>query len=188
MVARRGAVITGSVGVGKTTLAMACLQAAQDRGMRVARTAATQASQELPFGALASCLPPDQGNDRLGCKDQTELLRRYSQAVVDAAGKRQLVMFIDDAHLLDDGSATLVHHLAQTRVATVIATVPSEEAPPAPVMALWQDGPAKRIEIGILDGEAIEELLVTVLGGPIDTYRCVNWSTAARTTRCSCGN
>jgi hypothetical protein len=36
-------------------------------------------------------------------------------------------------------------------------------------MALWKDGPAKRVEVGILDGEAIEELLVTVLAGPIDT-------------------
>jgi MoxR-like ATPase len=50
LVAGRGAVITGPAGVGKTTLAMTCLQAAQDQGMSVARAAATHASRGLRPG------------------------------------------------------------------------------------------------------------------------------------------
>jgi hypothetical protein len=168
LVAGRGAVITGPAGVGKTTLAMTCLQAAQDQGMSVARTAATHASRELPFGALASFLPPDPVGDRLARDDHAQLLRRYGQAVVEAAGERQLVVFVDDAHLLDAGSATLIHQLALTRAATVLATVRSGEATPDPVVALWKDGPAERIEIGVLDDAAIDQLLVAVLGGPLD--------------------
>ncbi len=73
------------------------------------------------------------------------------------AGVRPLVVFVDDAHLLDGGSATLVHQLALTRAATVLVTVTSGETAPDPVVALWMDGPAERIELGVLRDEAIEE-------------------------------
>ena len=87
---------------------------------------------------------------------------------MEGAEGRPLVVFVDDAHLLDAGSATLVHQLALTRAATVVATVRSGEAVPDPVVALWKDGPAERIEVGVLDDAAIDELLVTVLGGPVE--------------------
>jgi DNA-binding CsgD family transcriptional regulator len=167
VVARRGAVIIGPAGVGKTILGTACLQQAQDMGMSVARTTATHASRGLPFGALASILPPDPGK-RLSQEDHPELLGRYVRAVVEGAGGRPLLVFVDDAHLLDNGSATLIHQLALTRGATILVTVRSGETTPDPVLSLWKDGPAERIEVGILDDDAIEELLVTVLGGPVD--------------------
>jgi DNA-binding CsgD family transcriptional regulator len=88
--------------------------------------------------------------------------------VLDGAGGRPLLVFVDDAHLLDDGSATLLHQLALTRAATVLATVRSGERAPDPVVALWKDALADRIEVGVLDAAAIEELLVSVLGGPVD--------------------
>ena len=166
--AQRGAVITGPAGVGKTTLATAAVQLAQERGMSLARTTATRASRGLPFGAFASLLPPDPADDRLARGEHGELLRRYLQAVVEGAEGRPLVVFVDDAHLLDAGSATLVHQLALTRAATVVATVRSGEAAPDPVVALWKDGPAERIEVGVLDDTTIDELLVTVLGAPVE--------------------
>jgi DNA-binding CsgD family transcriptional regulator len=154
--------------VGKTTLAIASLRLAQKQGMTVARATATHASRGLPFGALASILPPDPGGDRLGREDPGQLLRRYGRAVAGGARGRALVVFVDDAHLLDNGSATLVHQLALTRTATVLVTVRSGEAAPDPVVALWKDGPAERIEVGVLGDPEIEELVVSVLGGPVD--------------------
>jgi DNA-binding CsgD family transcriptional regulator len=168
LVGQRGAVITGPAGVGKTTLAMTCLRLAAQRGMSIARTTATLASQGLPFGALVSILPPDAGGDGLSREDHPELLRRYGRAVIEAAGGRPLVVFVDDAHLPDNGSATLVHQLALTGAITVLATVRSGEAVPDPVLSLWKDGPAERIEVGALDDPDIEELIVTALGGPLD--------------------
>jgi DNA-binding CsgD family transcriptional regulator len=168
VVAQRGAVITGAAGTGKTTLAMAGLRVAEKRGMSVARAAATWASRGLPFGALAPLLPPDPAGDGLARDDRGELLRRYGRAVAGRAGRRPLVVFVDDAHLLDSGSATLVHQLALTRAATVLVTVRSGEAAPDPVVALWKDGPAERIELGVLSDTTIEELLVKALGGPVD--------------------
>jgi hypothetical protein len=63
VIAHRGALITGPAGVGKTTLATVCLQVGQDRGMSLNRTTATRASLGLPFGAFASIVPPDPGDD-----------------------------------------------------------------------------------------------------------------------------
>jgi DNA-binding CsgD family transcriptional regulator len=166
---RRGAVIMGPAGVGKTTLALRYLELARERGMAVARASATRASQALPFGVLAPFLPPDLGGEGLGREDRSELLRRYSQALAEMGRGRPLVVFVDDAHLLDGGSAMLVHQLALTGTATVLVTVRSGETAPDPVVALWKDALAERIDVGALPAVAIEELLVTVLGGPVDT-------------------
>ncbi len=168
LVAGRGAVITGPAGAGKTTLAMMCLQLVRDREMSVVRTTATHVSQRLPFGALAPILP-DPGVDRLSRDGHGQLLRFYTRAVTARAGGRPLVVFVDDAHLLDDGSATLVHHLALTGTATVLVTVRTGEPAPDSVVSMWKDGMAERVEVGALGDAAIEELLVTVLGGPVDT-------------------
>ena len=45
------------------------------------------------------------------------------------------MVFVDDAHLLDGGSATLVHQLALTGKATVLLTVQSGQTVPDPVVA-----------------------------------------------------
>jgi len=168
VVEKRGAVITGAAGVGKTTLAVACLQLAEDRGMALARTAATHASRGLPFGAFAPMLPPDADGDDAGREGHGALLRRYARTLVEGAKGRRLLVFVDDAHLLDNGSATLFHQLALSQAATVLATVRSDELAPDAVVDLWKDGPAERVEVDVLEDAVIEELLVTVLGGPVD--------------------
>jgi DNA-binding CsgD family transcriptional regulator len=166
--ARRGAVILGAAGVGKTTLACMGAELALGRGMRVIRTTATHASRQLPFGAMASVLPPDAEGGILSEADQSQLLRRYIGALVDAAGPRPLLMLVDDAHLLDDGSAILIQQLAAMPAATVLVTVRSGETVPDPVTALWKDDLAERIDLRPLGEASVEKLLVTVLGAPME--------------------
>jgi DNA-binding CsgD family transcriptional regulator len=168
IMAGRGAVITGPAGAGKTTLAMRSLRAAKTRGMAMVRTTATRTSRGLPFGAVAPFLPPDpRGQDGTG-ENPGQLLRQYARAVVNAAGGRRLVVFADDAHLLDEGSATLAHQLALTRAATIVAAVRTDAPVPDAVVALWKDDLTDRIEVGPLAEMAVEELLVAALGGPVD--------------------
>ena len=166
--AGRGAVITGPAGVGKTTLAVSGVQWAGQRGMAHRRASATRASQGLPFGAFASLLPPGRGDAGTTREDLGVLLGRYARAMADETRGRPLLVFVDDAHLLDNGSAVLVQQLALTQAATVLATVRAGEVLPDPVLSLWKDGPADRIEIGVLDDAMIEELLVSALGGAVD--------------------
>jgi len=166
--AKRGAVITGPAGVGKTTLALSAVAWAGQRGMAHRRASATRAAQGLPFGAFASLLPPERSAAGAAREDLGVLLGRYARAMVEETRGRALLVFVDDAHLLDNGSAILVHQLALTQAATVLATVRAGEVLPDPVLSLWKDGPAERIEIGALDDETIEELLALALGGPVD--------------------
>ena len=166
--AKRGAVITGPAGVGKTTLALSVVEWAEQRGMAYRRASATRAAQGLPFGAFASLLPPERSDADTSREDLGVLLGRYARAMVKETQGRPLLVFVDDAHLLDKGSAILVHQMALTQAATVLATVRAGEVLPDPVLSLWKDGPAERIEIGVLDDETIEELLASALGGPVD--------------------
>lgn len=165
---RRGAVIVGAAGVGKTTVAKQVLESAAARGMAVATVSATRASKSLPFGALAPLLPPYRAGERPGQADQGQLLGSYARAIVERADGRAMVVLVDEANFLDDGSATLVQQLAQSGSVTVLATVRTGESVPDPVVALWKDGPAERVEIAPLGPDAIEELVTAWLGEPIE--------------------
>ena len=80
-----------------------------------------------------------------------------------------MVVGIDDAHLLDDGSAALAHHLAATGTAFVLVTIRTGETAPDPIVALWKDGLAVRLELQPLSGAEAAGLLSEVLGGQVDT-------------------
>ncbi|HEX4126820.1 MAG TPA: AAA family ATPase [Acidimicrobiales bacterium] len=168
---RRGAVITGRAGVGKTVLAILGVEFGREQAMAVALVSGTEVARPYPFGAFASLLHRD--SDLVGPESHPDQLRRYMHELLDDAGPRPLLVFVDDAHLLDDGSASLVHQLVQAGAATVLACVlsPSRASQPAadPMVVLWKDYGAARIELGLLDGQAIEDLLLAVLGGPVDT-------------------
>ncbi len=170
--ARRGGAVTGPAGVGKTRLAMIGVDFAEDQGMAVALVAGTEAARPYPFGAFASLLPVDRVPHAWGPESHTELLRHYTRELTEDAGGQPLLVFVDDAHLLDDGSAMLVHQLSQTGSATVLACVlaTGRTGQPTvdPMVVLWKDHLAERIELGPLDEPTMEDLLVTVLGGPID--------------------
>ena len=160
---RPAVIIAGLAGVGKSWLASECLAKAERQGMATARVKASQAGRGLPFGALAPLLPGSTGPS----SEPADMLWRARDAVVALAEGRPLALLVDDAHLLDDASATLVHQLASTRSAFVILTVRSESPAPDPVVALWKDELAERIDLRPLDRQSIETLLTQVLGGPV---------------------
>ncbi len=168
---RRGAVITGPAGMGKTVLATLGLEFGRERGMSVALVSGTEVARPYPFGAFASLLHRD--SDLVGPESHADQLRRYMHELLDDAGPRPLLVHVDDAHLLDDGSASLVQQLVLAGAATVLACVlsSSRAAQPGvdPMVVLWKDYGAARIELGPLGGPAIEDLLLAVLGGPVDT-------------------
>src|SRR5580704_7743284 len=170
---RRGAVITGPAGVGKIALATVGLEFAREEGMAVAAVAGTESARGFAFGAFASLLPRGLTQGPAGPETHAELLRQYTRELLDEACGRPLLVFVDDAHLLDDGSAMLVHQLSQTGSATILTCVRASGQTLGPasdaMVVLWKDHSARRIELGPLGEAAVVDLLLTVLGGPVDT-------------------
>ncbi len=162
--AGRGAIVlAGPAGVGKTRLATECLAVAAAQGFVPLRVAATQGAAGLPFGAFASLVP-----DLVPSTDLLEVLRQIARAVAGRGEGKPVAVLVDDAHLLDSSSAALTHLLATTEQTFVLATLRSGEQAPDPVVALWKDGLAERLEIHPLPIHEVEELLCAALGGPVD--------------------
>lgn len=158
-----GVVLAGEAGVGKTRLAQEALDLARSRGLPTAWAAATHASASLPFGALTHLLPEDvRGPGR------PALLRRVASGLVTRAGDHRLVLGIDDAHLLDEASAALVHHVAATGAAFPVVSVRTGEETADAIVALWKNGLAERIEVHPLSRDEVESLVESVLQAPVE--------------------
>jgi DNA-binding CsgD family transcriptional regulator len=162
-----GLVLAGPAGVGKTRLALECLRVADRKGLPTAHATATHAASAFPLGALAPLLP-SVGSGMVRVDDFGDLLRRSVGAFVSQAGERRLVLLVDDAHSLDDASATVVHQLASTEAVFVLVTVRTHERCPDPIVALWKDDLLDRLEVAALDSNVVDTLLATVLGGAVD--------------------
>ena len=164
----RGVVISGPAGVGKTRLAAEALRRAERAHFVTERVMGTRAAAGLPFGALAPLLPHGRDDGTGAVDDPADLLRQSVRALVERAGDRRLCLLVDDAHLLDAASATLLHHLVATTRSFVLVTVRTNEPAPDPVVSLWKDDLLERLDLRGLSAEAIEALVKSVLGGSID--------------------
>ena len=165
---RRGAVLAGPVGVGKSRLAGEFALRAERAGSPVVRVMATSAATKIPLGAFASLLPLERSTEPGLVDDRTDLLRRCSAALLERCDTECLVLFVDDAHLLDDMSATLVEQFIIDSGAFLIATIRSGEPAPAPIVALWKDEIVERIDVRSLGHEDIAEVLTRALDGAVD--------------------
>lgn len=160
-----GVVLHGEAGVGKTRLAWEAVRDAEERGCATAWVVATRAAASIPFGPFAPLIPQMPA----GSVSRLDLLRQIAAALVARAAGRRLVVGVDDAHLLDDASATLVHQLAVSADAFVIVTLRAGEQAPDSIVALWKDGLAQRLELGTLFEEDVARLVPAVLGDQVDT-------------------
>jgi DNA-binding CsgD family transcriptional regulator len=159
----RAIVIAGPAGVGKTRLAAECLEVAASRGFVPLRVAATRAAANLPFGPFASLVPElAPGTDLLG------VLRQVTHEIVGRGGAKPVAVMVDDAHLLDNLSAALTHLLARQDDVCLLATVRSGEIASDPIVALWKDGLAERIELKPFTFDEATDLLTAALSGPVD--------------------
>lgn len=160
----RCVVLAGAAGVGKTRLAREALKAAAAAGRPTCWAAGTRAASAIPLGAMAHLVPAaDPGSSPLA------LLQHAMSALRENGFANRLVIGIDDAHLLDEMSATLVHQLALSGTVAMVLTVRSGESRPDPVSALWKDGLAARLELKPLGRAELDGLVTEALEGPVDT-------------------
>lgn len=188
-----GAVLVGEAGSGKTRLvaeALDRLDVGSSGGPTVVRVLATRSGQAIPLGALVPFLPRtlDAPGDEGNIDDAdvgADHLRAAADALAalgsgDGRSDGPLVLAVDDAHWLDEASATVVLHLVLAGRARLIATVRSGEPAPEPVTALWKDDLVERIDVGNLAEPDLGVLLEQVLGGSLDRASLHALYTASR--------
>lgn len=134
---RVGAVLIGSAGVGKTSLARQAAERLSVDFPRVDWVRGTASGAALPFAAFQRLLEvPETGKT-------AAVLRTLRDGLGDGR-----LLVVDDAHLLDPLSAALVYQLAVGRTVRMLLTATVARAPvPPEVSALWQDGLVARIDL-----------------------------------------
>ncbi|MFF8191104.1 LuxR C-terminal-related transcriptional regulator [Streptomyces bobili] len=143
---RPGIVVTGPAGCGRSRLAAEAV-----RGTDCLRVAGTPETRRTAFAAFAHLLP------------EGVTLHRAVQLL---AGVRLLL--VDDAHLLDDDSAALVHQLAvHGRTRLLILATDGAPAPGA-VARLRSGDLLPRLALEPLPREDITRLLATAAGVPLE--------------------
>ena len=157
-------VIAGPAGVGRTRLLHEALSLAEGQGRPTRWAAATSTAAGVPLGALAPLLP-----DVDAAPEPLALLKRATQALAETESGRPPVLAIDDAHLLDPLSVTLLHQLATRGGVTLVLTVRTTRAATDPAVHLWKDGLAVRLEVQPLLRDHVERLIRLVLGGDVDS-------------------
>jgi DNA-binding NarL/FixJ family response regulator len=144
-----GVVLAGAAGVGKTRLAREALPGAR-------WVVGTASARGVPLGAFAGVVDTAGGTS-------AQVVRRAVDALAGTA------TVVDDAHLLDDLSATVVHQLVVRRACTVVVTLRTGRPAPDAVTALWKDEHLTRVELGALCAADTLALLEAALGGPLDS-------------------
>ena len=155
-------VLAGEAGIGKSRVAAALSERAQTAGWVVRRATASTSASTIPFGALAALLPRVAGDG-----DPLALLQEAQESLTALTDGAPLLLWVDDAHLLDAGSATLVLQLADAGSTRLLATVRSGEAAPDAVEQLWRDDRGTRLDLETLDARDTERLLEAALGPPV---------------------
>jgi len=157
-----GVTIVGSAGVGKTRLAREAMSAAAERGWAVRWVVGTVAAQSVPLGAFA------QWADQLA-GSSLQLVSSVINGITASPNGAPVLVVVDDARLLDNLSAFVLHQLVLRRAATVIVTIRSGAPAPDAVTALWKDGLLQRLDLQPLSKGESDDLLQTALGGPVST-------------------
>ncbi|WP_203337688.1 helix-turn-helix transcriptional regulator [Nocardioides limicola] len=154
-----GIVVAGPAGVGKTRLAGEALAVPEGRGATVVWAHGSTAARPLPLGAFAGLLDVQAG-------DAAEIIGR---ALDQLTRQRPLVLAVDDAHLLDEHSAIVLHRVVVRQLAPVVVTLRTGEQAHDTVTSLWKDDHLPRLNLAPLDAAETTGLVARVLGGPVES-------------------
>jgi DNA-binding CsgD family transcriptional regulator/DNA polymerase III delta prime subunit len=174
---RRGALLAGPSGVGKTRLASAVAGELEPEGWTLVRLVASRPAAGIPLGALAGLLTAGELPG-----DGLPALQQARAGITAIAAGRPAVVVLDDAQWLDEASAVVLHQLVASDEITLLATLRTGEPAPDPVTVLWKDGLVERIDVTPLGDESVRDLLEAVLDGQVETL------TATRLWRRCAGN
>ena len=151
-----GIVLIGDAGVGKTTLARLVTQSLPSR---VQWVAGTESARSIPLGVFAHLV---------GAATSRDPVAFLSAARETIIAEGHSVLGVDDAHLLDQLSATLLHQLALDGSVRIVATVRAGEAVPDAITSLWKDGYLQRLHLLPFTRDQCVSLIEDALGGRVE--------------------
>jgi DNA-binding CsgD family transcriptional regulator len=156
-----GIVVCGAAGVGKSRVVREVLAAAAAIGSEVRWVVATASAKTLPLGAFASYAES-------AFTDSLQLVRGVIDTLTSASPGTPVIVSVDDAHLLDDLSAFVLHQIVQRAVAKVVVTVRAGEQVPAALQDLWKGGDFDRLDLQPLSMDETLALLTATLDGRVE--------------------
>lgn len=151
-----GIVLVGDAGVGKTTLARLVTQSLPTR---VQWVAGTESARSIPLGVFAHLVGAATS------RDPVAFLAAARETIISEGHS---VIGVDDAHLLDQLSATLLHQLALDGSVRIVATVRSGETVPDAITSLWKDGYLQRLHLMPFTKDQCVTLIEAALGGRVE--------------------
>jgi DNA-binding CsgD family transcriptional regulator len=151
-----GIVLIGDAGVGKTTLARLVTQSLPSR---VQWVAGTESARSIPLGVFAHLVGAATS------RDPVAFLSAARETIITEGHS---VIGVDDAHLLDQLSATLLHQLALDGSVRIVATVRSGEMVPDAITSLWKDGYLQRLHLMPFTRDQCVSLVEEALGGRVE--------------------
>ncbi|MFD4179868.1 LuxR C-terminal-related transcriptional regulator [Rhodococcus sp. NPDC058514] len=159
----RGVLVEGLAGTGKTTL-ITDYAASLRRPVR--RITGTAVAKGRPFGVLPHGVNASPRSDRA----------LWNLAAMLSDARRSLgaelsdgTIVVDDAHLLDPLSATLLNQLATGDCPTLVVAIRTGEPTPDAITALWKDRGLARVTLGCFDRSETESVLTSALCGPVES-------------------
>lgn len=163
----RGVLLSAPIGTGKSRLATEALSELQAGGHPTLSIRASVVSHRIPLGALSGAL--DLGTtDPAPTPTAVELAERCVAKLIEMAGRRRLVLLVDDAHLLDDMSLLVVERLAASEHAFLILTARTGEGEFETLAEMGARGHFQVIPLGPFTRDEVAVLIERSLGGAAD--------------------
>lgn len=162
---RPAVLLGGAQGVGKTRLADEALEAARDERWATDRVDGAAATAAVPLGAVAHLAPADA----VRSGDPLRVLLAVVEQLRARSARRPLMVVVDDAHELDEASLAALRRALTIPRLFLLMTVRSDAALPPPIVTLWKDGLADRVDLDPLSRDETYRLVADALGGEVET-------------------
>jgi DNA-binding CsgD family transcriptional regulator len=156
-----GILVCGPAGVGKSRVAREALSGAASHGWETRWTVGTSSARAIPLGAFTAWAPSE-------VTDTVQLVRGVIESLTTAPSGAEVVLGVDDVHLLDDLSTFVLHQIVQRGAAKVIFTVRDGDPIPSSTQEIWGVGHFDRLDLQPISFDETTTLLRATLEGSID--------------------
>ncbi|HSO91741.1 MAG TPA: LuxR C-terminal-related transcriptional regulator [Arthrobacter sp.] len=156
-----GALIVGEHGSGKSFIAQRALEQLGDDYL-VVQVRGSSISSKLPYGALSVLL---NDLDASHLEHPLMVLRGLTQLLHTRSQGRKVVLFVDNAHDLDELSTMMVAQLCAGGHVLLLAACVDLPNLGSDIMGLWKDDLLRRVDLGPFDFRETADSLAQEYGG-----------------------